>query len=119
MKHANNYGCTPNKSLTLEFPNKNIFSNEKFITDFIRGYFDGDGCLCSTEKVKLIINLLGTKNFLNDLLFNIGIEGFVNAKDKRSKVFSFNLRVIKGKRFIEKIYDNATIYLDRKYEKYL
>lgn len=115
----NNYGCTPNKSLTLKFPDKNIFSNENLIIHFIRGYFDGDGCICSTKTVKLLINILGTKDFLMDFQKNIDIYSTIAAKDKRSKVFSFNFSVIKGERFIEKIYDNATIYLDRKYEKYL
>ena len=37
----NNLGCTPRKSLTLQFPN----ISEKLEIPFIRGYFDGDGCL--------------------------------------------------------------------------
>lgn len=41
----NNLGCTPRKSLTLQFPNISIFSNDNLIVPFIRGYFDGDGCL--------------------------------------------------------------------------
>ena len=37
----NNLGCTPRKSLTLQFPN----ISEELEIPFIRGYFDGDGCL--------------------------------------------------------------------------
>lgn len=37
----NNLGCTPRKSLTLQFPN----IPEELEIPFIRGYFDGDGCL--------------------------------------------------------------------------
>ena len=37
----NNLGCTPRKSLTLQFPN----ISEELKIPFIRGYFDGDGCL--------------------------------------------------------------------------
>ena len=40
----NNYGCTPKKSLTLKFPDENIFKSKDLIRHFIRGYFDGDGC---------------------------------------------------------------------------
>lgn len=36
------YGCIPNKSLILRFP-KNI--PEELMPHFIRGYFDGDGCI--------------------------------------------------------------------------
>lgn len=39
----NPYGCTPQKSLTLEFPDKNIFKSVDLIRHFIRGYIDGDG----------------------------------------------------------------------------
>jgi hypothetical protein len=38
-------GCVPAKSLILKFPNHNIFKNKNLIKHFIRGYFDGDGCL--------------------------------------------------------------------------
>ena len=41
-------GCTPVKSLTLEFPNNDILP-EEYVRDFIRGYFDGDGGVSYTE----------------------------------------------------------------------
>ena len=47
----NKYGCTPNKSLTLKFPNENIFKSKDLIRHFVRGYFDGDGCI-SYNKYK-------------------------------------------------------------------
>lgn len=34
--------CTPNKSLNVKFPNVPY----KYLPDFIRGAFDGDGCIC-------------------------------------------------------------------------
>ena len=37
-------GCTPQKSLTLKFPDESIFKSKDLIRHFIRGYFDGDGC---------------------------------------------------------------------------
>lgn len=33
-------GMTPNKSKTMEFPDV----PQRFLADFVRGYFDGDGC---------------------------------------------------------------------------
>lgn len=35
-------GCTPSKSLTLQFP----IVPQQYLVDFIRGCWDGDGCLC-------------------------------------------------------------------------
>ena len=46
----NNYGCTPKKSLTLKFPKLEIFKEPQFVYDFIRGYFDGDGCITHKNK---------------------------------------------------------------------
>lgn len=37
-KTLNKYGCTPRKSLTLQFPNENIFKSKDLIRHFIRGW---------------------------------------------------------------------------------
>lgn len=63
-------GCIPNKSLILKFPDENLVP-KNLIKHFIRGYFDGDGCISYSflNKEKDIISprlsLLGTENFLN------------------------------------------------------
>ncbi|KKU74440.1 MAG: hypothetical protein UY01_C0035G0001 [Candidatus Nomurabacteria bacterium GW2011_GWB1_47_6] len=41
------YGLHPHKSLTMMFPNP----PKKYLGDFIRGYFDGDGCI-HLERIK-------------------------------------------------------------------
>lgn len=45
-------GATPRKSLTLEFPE---FLDENLIPHFIRGYFDGDGCIWSGKRKKVFV----------------------------------------------------------------
>jgi len=47
-------GLYPNKSLTVKFPN----IPEKYLSHFIRGLFDGDGCICKID---------GTISFVVDL----------------------------------------------------
>ena len=42
---VNFLGAPPKKSLILKFPNKEIFKSPDLIRHFIRGYFDGDGCI--------------------------------------------------------------------------
>lgn len=42
---ASTLGAIPNKSLMLKFPDINIFKSKDLIRHFIRGYFDGDGCI--------------------------------------------------------------------------
>jgi intein/homing endonuclease len=67
-------GCTPQKSLTLKFPDIKMFSNYNLVVPFIRGYFDGDGCIThvysgSKHKNKFVISasIVGTFDFLGQI----------------------------------------------------
>lgn len=51
-------GVTPKKSLTLKFP---TFLNENLMKHFIRGYFDGDGCIWNGKRQKKIVKDKNTK----------------------------------------------------------
>lgn len=42
-----NLGLTPNKSLTVTFPS---FLSAEMLLHFVRGYFDGDGCISTSSK---------------------------------------------------------------------
>ena len=66
----NSYGCTPKKSLTLKFPNESIFKDKSLIRHFIRGYWDGDGCLSwsNKEHTSPSVSVVGTKEFLYKVL---------------------------------------------------
>jgi DNA-binding transcriptional regulator WhiA len=44
-------GCVNNKSLILTFPTEEQVP-QNLLNHFLRGYVDGDGCLCCTEKTK-------------------------------------------------------------------
>ena len=118
-KDLTNLGCTPQKSLILKFPTDDKVPKE-LIRHFIRGYFDGDGSLCVTEKTKSI-DILGTYDFLYQLCLesNIATSKIYVSKSKSNKVF----RIVLGSRldlynFSKYIYDDCNIYLDRKYEKF-
>ena len=118
----NNYGCTPRKSLTLQFPSLNIFKDESLIRHFIRGYFDGDGYV---SKIKndykaLTIQVLGTESFLNSILKNLKISAELKHNHGNSEEITmyFKINSIQALTFLYKIYNNSNIYLDRKYEKY-
>lgn len=127
-KHLKNilcsYGCIPNKSLILKFPNINIFKQKKLIYDFIRGYVDGDGHLrlySTKNKMSLDIEIIGTKEFLSKIVELTGIERNSYIKDRRRA--SSNTYTIKyGGEYALKLgdllYKNATIYLKRKYDLY-
>ena len=119
----NNYGCTPRKSLTLKFPNIEIFKDNRLIKHFIRGYFDGDGCfsryIYSSGNVVPHISFMGTPEFLQELGKLIPTN-FSIHKDKRltDQTISYDFGVDAGVTMINFMYSTANIYLDRKYTLY-
>lgn len=120
----NSYGCTPQKSLTLKFPDTNIFKSKELIRHFIRGYFDGDGCFSYSKDsaVHPIVSILGTKEFLTELQNNIcnEVECKFGTKDKRrdSNTYVLNFNRKNTIKMINYLYGNSNIYLDRKYKLY-
>lgn len=87
------YGCTPKKSLVLQFPKESIFKDKSLIRHFIRGYFDGDGCftrhICHTI-VSPVVSILGTKEFLDKIIKYSQIESHYRH-DKRHTEFTWIL----------------------------
>lgn len=113
-------GVCQNKSLVIEMPN----IPEYFISHFIRGVFDGDGCITKSNHVngKSYIRCdftSGSKKFLEQLrkkLYEHNISSYIcNDHDNVLRL------VIGGMKncdtFLKFIYNDANIYLDRKYEK--
>jgi hypothetical protein len=83
------HGCHPQKSLTVKFPN-NI--PDKYLFDFIRGEFDGDGCIMidrRTKFVQLKISFTsGSKDFLSTmqaLLQERNIKSSVNERKQKPR----------------------------------
>ncbi len=94
-------GFTQHKSNTLRFPKV----PKKYLGDFIRGYFDGDGCIYFNKLkyadrkykrwVMLSLFTSGSKDFLetlHDILRTCGVEGGSVKKKTRGfeLVFSHN-----------------------------
>lgn len=120
------HGCVPNKSLVLTFP---ITIPNYLKRHFIRGYFDGDGCVCISNKKwtktpktnpiicynkTIIIDICGTKEFLTELS---KIGKFSIGKDKRRPTNCWYLRSNdknKIKKFYYYLYLHSTVYLERK-----
>lgn len=115
----NSYGCVPNKSLTLKFPN--CIPND-LIRHFIRGYFDGDGCITRHVYVNTVspaINVIGTSDFLNNIINYSNTTPNIRH-DKRHSEETLILEWHKddGIKFINYLYKNSSIYLDRKFKLY-
>ena len=85
---------------------------------FIRGYFDGDGCISISKKGNFSIKIISNQDFISDIsdyLLSIGI-GRINIRNNgRVK----NL-MIENKQdcliFRKIIYDDCAIFLKRKFE---
>lgn len=113
-------GCTPQKSLTLAFPSVEQVSDQ-FLLPFLRGYFDGDGSFWYKNKFGL--NILSSKDFLQGLkeryqpFSNLSIYPIhYDRPDKGQRLQTGNKMIVN--KFLFDIYNNATIYLDRKFQKY-
>lgn len=111
------YGVEAKKSLTLQFPEQLVTS--KFVNAFIRGYFDGDGSIGKGDikNNPYDIRILGTREFLQT------IQQIINIKCRISKPKGqiYELRISardERKKFLTFIYKDATVYLQRKYDRY-
>lgn len=110
-------GCVPNKSLTLKFPHE-IFAYDALKYHFIRGYVDGDGSISFTKTGRLVLNVVGTKEFLSEILA-IFPQFSKLEKDRRWKHDTFYIRCCgdNADKILIKLYKNANIYLQRKYNR--
>ena len=78
------YGIIPHKTGTLSLPSK---LKEEFIPDFIRGYFDGDGCITKDNAIMWRITS-ANKEILEDFSNFFESKGIPKTKilyDKRGK----------------------------------
>jgi DNA-binding transcriptional regulator WhiA len=112
-------GCTERKSLTVKFPTEEQVPKELQL-HFIRGYFDGDGCINDPMKNGLGLSLIGTKHFLNGVLNNFLFDNKLKVKNikQSQEIFHFQLSGMRGRWFLKNLYENANIFLERKKERY-
>jgi len=115
-------GCHPNKSFTLKFPTPDQVPNH-LINHFIRGLWDGDGSISiAKRKFVLVSTLVGTVNIcsnIQNILHNLSIKSSI-LTDKRCKEETKYLTIggsIQVQKFAKWLYQDATIYLKRKYNK--
>lgn len=113
IKQLNDIGVMPRKTFKIELPKLRY----DLYNDFIRGYFDGDGCIYVTNKYHTFSMYTASKSFKNsiknffknELKIDLNEYGNNLSKSKISdliKIYNF-------------LYDKPNIvYLDRKKEKF-
>lgn len=92
-------GLYPNKSLTIKIP----MIPERFLSHFVRGYFDGDGCVhlwvSKGRKKEVIVRKLsiiftsGSRKFLEELLANLKESLVLKQRKIYDSHRSFQLRL--------------------------
>jgi hypothetical protein len=113
-------GCIPRKTFTIDKP----IIDEKFYKDFIRGYYDGDGNFFYSEKTKMSVVTIvcaseNFRNFLIEIISKIPNIGKIHEDKKKYTIKIVNIVGIIS--FLDYVYQNSEIHLDRKkeyYEKY-
>lgn len=110
-----NKGITAYKSLKFEFP-KNIPDN--LLKHFFRGMMDGDGYISKTKARFSLISTLEFLNKFNEILFsNSGKIYEINKEKNVYKLLIQNSGTCLD--FLNYIYSDANIFLERKYDNYL
>jgi intein-encoded DNA endonuclease-like protein len=110
------------KTFKIKFPD---FIENELIRHFIRGYFDGDGCIYNPEKRDVHISILGNIQFITALqnhfikILNVN-EVKLHQRFKHSECYTLSYHGLNlPLKVLNYLYKDSTIYLDRKYKKYL
>lgn len=113
-------GIVPNKSLVIGFPE---WLDDNLISHYIRGVFDGDGSICKSKNT-IHINIVGTDSFCQSLklicneILNINSSIYdASCHNGITKQFAIHSKE-QIKIFLDWIYKDAEIYLQRKYDRY-
>jgi len=124
VKDLLDHGMFPNKGFFLKFP---ISMPYKLASHFIRGYFDGDGCIYTNPKNHdYLFSVVSTKEvlkyfrdiFIHELgLSRTQLYNPPKAKNKNLYILTYqgknNVRLIRGF-----LYKRANIFLQRKKDKF-
>lgn len=113
------HGVLPHKSQCLLPPSL----DEEMISHFIRGFMDGDGSIWGTKQKA--VSFTGT----TEMLSFIGEFAIKNGIIKRYKLYpehhssvTYSLKIggnIQAEKFLDLLYKDATVYLERKHQRYL
>jgi hypothetical protein len=103
-------GCVTNKGFKIRLPN----IGDSLMPHFIRGYFDGDGCVSHKNRNSYCVSIVSNIRFINDLKIYLGY-GNININKKNQQLANLNIYK-ETKKFRKYIYNTSTIYLQRKFE---
>lgn len=120
-----------NSLIALGFSNNKTYDcsipilKKDLIRHYMRGYFDGDGCFTLTNKSFHISFITASKKLNHDIYKILQDEEIVASSsdyinDFGTKIYMLYInRNLDKIKFLDYIYKDSSIYLDRKYKKYL
>lgn len=108
-------GCVERKSLVKEFP-KNV--PDELIWHFLRGYFDGNGCISINHRQKRI-SIDSSNRFIEQLIeflsTKYGMNPYLSKRKNHSEIIIYRQKDVD--KFGVLIYDNCTVFMKRKKDK--
>lgn len=114
------HGCFINKTHSIRFPK----IKKEYYSHFIRGFYDGDGCLLIDDKrYHCQINLTSAaKGFLEDLRPIIAEMALTNGslnKETTNNTWHLSFSGKQVNQILDWLYNDSTMFLNRKYNKFL
>lgn len=115
--HLEKYSITERKSFTIQFPN----IEEQYKSHYIRGFFDGDGCISVGKYCKRVTFYSGSLDFLKSIESamsnSLDIKPRIPRIDRKifSLCYASNTEVAD---IFQWLYKDASFYLERKYNKF-
>jgi len=119
-------GCITNKTFRLKFPK---WLNKDLYNHFIRGYFDGDGHIgiykTKTNKIQANFSIVSTEEFctsISEIFKELDINSKLYCRFPESNNSIRDVRIggnLQILRLLDWLYKDASIYMNRKYQKYL
>lgn len=126
VKDLESLGVFPRKSLTVKFPNV----PERYLPDFIRGVFDGDGSVFFDKRrpnfplrTKFVSSSIDFINRLHNSLEFLGMpkRTIYRQKTKNAWSYMFIFEHSDSLKIFDILYKNAQngLFLERKYKRFL
>ena len=111
------HGITERKSLVCKFP---VTVPDNLIHHFIRGYFDGDGCISisNTDHLRYKFSIVGGKDILEKMQKYLSGTYLYHFKNREHIVELQTGNIENIRNIFDYLYKDATIFLPRKYDKF-
>lgn len=125
-------GLYPNKSTTMEdLP----VIDEKLYRHFIRGYFDGDGSITISETTsyyksetitkvykypQYVCTMIGTDKFIKNIIAKINLQKYSVRPSKSDNMIYLRVEAKQElMNLFEYMYNDSTMYMNRKFNKWV